>query len=112
MRSDNPTNFYGTYLYDSKEIEAVEAVIRSKSLFRYYGPCLLDKNLEFEEMLREYFGVNHAQTVSSETAALKCALKAINIGDEVIVPSYGFIATTGAVLACGGIPIFCDIDDL
>lgn len=104
--------FYGSDFFQEEEEKAVVEVIRSQSLFRYYGKKLLYKADKFEEDLRKYFNKKYALVVSSGTAAIKCALKAINIqkGDEVIVPAYGFIATAGAVSNVGAVPIFADID--
>ena len=49
---------------------------------------------KFEKKFSEYLNVNFAQAVSSGTAALKCALKALDVkpGDEVITQSFNFIA--------------------
>ncbi len=67
---------------------------------------------EFEERLRRYVGARYAVSVSSGTTALHLALliSGIGPGDEVIVPSFSFIATANAVLYCGARPVFIDID--
>lgn len=67
---------------------------------------------EFEGRLRRYFGVEHAPVVNSGTSALVCALQACGIGngDEVIVPSFTFIATANAVKLVGATPVFADIE--
>lgn len=108
-----PGNYYGSFLIDNEEISEVVEVLKSKSLFRYYGPKVLGKADQFENDFKNFIGSNYALGVSSGTAALKCALKALNIGDgdEVIVPAYGFIATAGAVVSCNATPVFCDVDD-
>ncbi|UVE49761.1 DegT/DnrJ/EryC1/StrS family aminotransferase [Haloferax larsenii] len=66
----------------------------------------------FEEGLESYFEVDHALTVNSGTTALECALRACGIGegDEVIVPSFTFIATANTVRMVGATPIFADIE--
>jgi len=66
----------------------------------------------FEDGLASYFGVDHALTVNSGTTALECALRACNVGDgdEVIVPSFTFIATANAVRMVGATPVFADIE--
>jgi dTDP-4-amino-4,6-dideoxygalactose transaminase len=85
------------------------------NLARYY--CPLDDSLlkgpQFEALAREKFGVGYALGVSSGTAALHCAFVAVGVeaGTEVIVPAIGFIATAGAVVLAGGVPIFCDVDE-
>ncbi|QLK26670.1 DegT/DnrJ/EryC1/StrS family aminotransferase [Natrinema zhouii] len=65
----------------------------------------------FEAGLEEYLGVEHAVTVSSGTTALVAALAAHGVGegDEVIVPSFTFIATANAVRQTGARPVFADI---
>lgn len=88
------------------EIEAVTAVLRTGSLS--LGPKLE----EFENALATYHQMPHAVAVSSGTAALHLAIRALNIGagDEVIVPSFTFIAVANAVLYEKATPIFVDID--
>jgi perosamine synthetase len=67
---------------------------------------------QFEERFAELIGADFALAVSSGTAALHLALKAIGIGpgDEVIVPGYSFVASANSVTFCGANPVFCDID--
>jgi len=93
---------------DDEEIEAVTKVLKSKWLSM--GPV----TQKFEKEFADYLGVKHAFGVSSGTAALHIALKALGIeeGDEVIVPSLTFVATANSVLYCGAKPIFADIISL
>lgn len=67
---------------------------------------------ELEAKLADYVGCNHCVTVANGTDALQLALMAIDLrpGDEVIVPSFSFIATAEAVAILGGVPIFVDVD--
>ncbi|MDO3676793.1 DegT/DnrJ/EryC1/StrS family aminotransferase [Paenibacillus ehimensis] len=108
-----PGHFLGAHLMDEEEINEVLEVMRSKSIFRYYGPQLLGKTDQFEAELARFLEAEHVLAVSSGTAALKTALQALGIGpgDEVIVPAYGFIATANAVVACHAVPVFADIDE-
>jgi perosamine synthetase len=68
---------------------------------------------EFEESFSDYIGVQNSVAVSSGTVALDLALKALGIqhGDEVITPSFTFIATANSILFQGAKPIFADIDE-
>lgn len=66
----------------------------------------------FEDRLEEYLRVEHAVTVNSGTTALESALLAHGVGpgDEVIVPSFTFIATVNVVELVGATPVFADIE--
>ena len=67
---------------------------------------------EFEDSCSKYFGSQYTNTLSSGTASIKCALKALGVqpGDEVITQSFNFIATIEAILDCGATPVICSID--
>ena len=71
------------------------------------------KAKELEKELENTFQVNHAQLVSSGTAAITVALAAAGIGagDEVILPTFTFVASFEAIMMLGAIPILVDIDD-
>ena len=68
---------------------------------------------EFENQLQRFANVRHAVTCGNGTDALALALQAMHLqkGDVVFVPSLTFAATAEAVVLCGGIPFFVDIDD-
>lgn len=70
------------------------------------------RGMEFQKQYAEFCGVKHAIMLNSGTSALHVALAAAEVGpgDEVIVPSYTFIATAAAVLHQNAIPIFADIE--
>lgn len=102
-----------SYLSDAEEMQAVEEVLRSRSLFRYYGPNLLRKTEAFEHKLKQLTGAEYALGVSSGTAALQAGLVGLGVedGDEVIVPAVTFIATVGAVINARAVPVFAEVDD-
>jgi perosamine synthetase len=68
---------------------------------------------EFEKAFASAIGAEHAVAVSSCTTALHLALVVAGIGpgDEVVVPSLSFIATTNAVRYVGAVPVFADVDE-
>jgi perosamine synthetase len=67
---------------------------------------------EFESLLRDYLSVKHVVAVNSGTSALLAALLALELkeGDEVLLPSFTFVASANSVVASGGTPIFVDIN--
>src|SRR5215218_7044312 len=67
---------------------------------------------DFESSLREFLNVKHVVSVNSGTAALHAALLALNIktDDEVLLPSFTFVATANAVVASGAKPVLVDIN--
>ncbi len=68
------------------------------------------RGTEFETNFARWIGAEMAISCNSGTSAVHIAVSALDIGpgDEVIVPSYTFIATSFAVLQAGAIPVFCD----
>lgn len=97
---------YGKQLIDEVDIAAVVETLQSPFLTQ--GP----KVEEFERTVADYVGAKYAVAFSNGTAALHGACYAAGIvdGDEVITTSITFVATSNAVLYCGGTPVFADID--
>ena len=83
--------------------------VRNGKVNYWTGP----KGMEFEEMWRKWIGAKMAISYTNGTAALHIALAALGIGpgDEVIVTSYSFIASSFAVVQAGAIPVFCDVTE-
>ncbi len=92
--------------FTDKEEKAVAIILKSGWVTQ--GP----KVKEFEENFAEYTGAKHACAVSSCTAALFLALKAVGVqdDDEVITVSHSFIATANSIRHLNAIPVFVDID--
>lgn len=67
---------------------------------------------ELEECLRKYLNVKHVITCGNGTDALQIALMSLNLksGDEVICPSFSFIATAEVIALLGFRPVFVDVD--
>jgi dTDP-4-amino-4,6-dideoxygalactose transaminase len=93
---------------EEKAIQAVVDVLRSGKVNYWTGP----KGMEFEKEFARWQGSKYAISVATGTAALHVALAAMGIGpgDEVIVPSYTFIATSFAVVQAGAVPRFADVN--
>jgi dTDP-4-amino-4,6-dideoxygalactose transaminase len=108
-----PLEFPGMHYLDEREIEAVVRVLKSRSLFRYYGIDLQGEVAAFETEFANFIGVEHALAVTSGSAALQTALSALAVGpgQEVIVPAYLWVAVVAAVVNLGAIPVLADIDD-
>ncbi|PCI48062.1 MAG: aminotransferase [Alphaproteobacteria bacterium] len=94
-------------VYEDDEIAAVTQVLKSGKV-NYWGGT---KVKAFEEAFATLCGCEYAVAVANGTLALELALKAIYIapGDEVIVTSRTFFASASAIVAAGGIPVFCDV---
>ncbi len=90
------------------DIDAVVAVLKRGIL---WGPTEREV-LGLQEDFANYIGARHALVVNSGTAALHACVCAAGVeaGHEVITPAYSFWATSQAVLAHHGIPVFVDID--
>ncbi|EJA9823121.1 DegT/DnrJ/EryC1/StrS aminotransferase family protein [Campylobacter coli] len=103
----NFINLQAQYLKYKEEIDSEIASVLSSSSF--IGGAKLN---EFETNLAQYTHVQHAIGCSSGTSALYLALRALDIkqGDEVIVPSFTFIATAEMVALLGAKPVFVDIN--
>lgn len=90
-----------------EELEAVKEAFD----YGYFG--LAYKVNEFENALKEYLGTT-AEVVATNTgtSALHLALSALGIGegDEVIVPSFTFVASVQAVEMCGATPVLCEVE--
>ncbi len=106
----------GNDIIGQEELEQLTEVINAGHVFRYGrldDPNYTRKVYTFEQELALRCGVKHALAVTSGSAALICALRAINLqpGDEIIVPAYTFIATFSSIIFCGGIPVLAEIDE-
>jgi len=65
---------------------------------------------EFEQRLVDFLGVKHCITTCNGTTALMLAIRGLDLGGEVIVPSFTFVATAHALQWQETRPVFCDID--
>jgi len=106
----------GFELFGDAERKEVNDVLESGVLMRYGFDGARNghwKAKELEQELQDNLGVKHAQLTSSGTTALNVALAVLGVGagDEVIMPTFTFVATFESILAAGATPILVDIDD-
>ena len=106
----------GFELFGEKEKKEVLDVLESGILMRYGFDNLRNghfKARDLESEINKRLNVSYSQLASSGTAAISMALAVAGIGagDEVIIPSFTFVASFEAVLLVGAIPIIVDIDD-
>jgi len=97
--------------YSRQSIDIFDVMAVSESLRSDWLTCG-PKITEYEQAFNNYTGSGNAIAVNSGTSALIIALKTvIKPGDEVITSPLTFIATSNAILANGGVPVFVDVDD-
>lgn len=103
----NPIPVYQPAL-EGNELAYVEEAVRSTWIAS--RGRFIDR---FESEFARITGVAHATTVCNGTVALHAALLALGLGpgDEVIVPTFTYVASVNAIRYVGATPVFCDIDD-
>lgn len=89
-----------------EEAEALAEVVASGWIAQ--GPRVA----RFEEAFATAMGVEHAVALANCTAALHLGLVVAGVaeGDDVVVPSFSFVATASAVVHAGAAPVFADVD--
>ncbi|HEV2973391.1 MAG TPA: DegT/DnrJ/EryC1/StrS family aminotransferase [Solirubrobacteraceae bacterium] len=103
--ADEPIPLAKPVLGEAEERAVIE-VLRSGQLS--LGPKLD----QFERKFAERIGAPYASAVSSGTAGLHLALRAVGVepGDEVVTSPFSFVASANAIVYCGATPVFADID--
>lgn len=106
----------GFELFGNEERKEVNDVLDSGILMRYGFDGLRNghwKAKEFESAFAKRMRAAHCQLVSSGTSALTVSLAAAGIGagDEVIMPTFTFVASFESIMALGAVPVLVDIDD-
>ncbi len=106
----------GFELFGEQERKQVQDVLDTGVLMRYGFDGMRKghyKALELEKALAARMQVKHAQLVSSGTSALTVALASAGVGagDEIIMPTFTFVASFESILAIGAVPVLVDIDD-
>jgi len=112
-REPLPLEFPGIHHMGEDEVNAIVELLRSRSLFRYYGVALQKEVEHFEQEFAKSLGVAHALAVTSGTGALETALSALGVGpgQEIIIPAYMWVSVVAAVVNLGAIPVLADIDE-
>ncbi len=106
----------GFELYGNEERKELQDVLDNGVLMRYGFDGMRNghwKAKELEKLIEQKFQVKHAQLTTSGTTALNVALSVLGIGygDEVILPTFTFVASFEAILMAGAIPVFVDVDE-
>lgn len=106
----------GTELFGAEERKEINDVLETGIFFRYNHEAQrkdIWKARDFENEVKKITGAKYAHAVSSGSTAVSCALAAAGVGagDEVIVPPFTYIASVEAVLFCGALPVFAEIDE-
>ena len=106
----------GFELFSDLERKEVNDVLDNGVLMRYGFDGMRKghwKAKELESELQHVFQSKHVQLVSSGTAAVSVALASAGVGagDEVIMPTFTFVASFEAIMMLGAIPVLVDIDD-
>lgn len=106
----------GFELFGDLERQEVKDVLDNGVLMRYGFDGMRNghwKAKALEAELEKQFKTNHVQLVSSGTAAVTVALASAGVGagDEVIMPTFTFVASFEAIMMLGAIPILVDVDD-
>ena len=97
-------------LIGKEEIDEVRSVLLEKSLTSSANAGGR-RVQEFEKLLSSFVKSRYAVAVNSGTAALQAALYTLDLkkGDEVLLPSFTFVATANAIVSVGAKPVFVDI---
>ncbi len=106
----------GFELFGDAERKELNDVLETGILMRYGFEGARKghwKAKELEQAITKTFGCKYAQLTSSGTSALTTALSALSIGygDEVIMPTFTFVASFEAVLNAGAVPVLVDVDE-
>ena len=103
----------GGNLIGDEELALITEVIRSKTLFRHYGPQKPHMVDDFEQSICELVGSRYALGLATGSGAWFCAVAAMDLhpGDEVIIPAFGWITDYSSISLAGAVPVFADVDD-
>lgn len=103
----------GGNLIGEEELALVTEVVKNKTLFRHYGlvqPHMVD---DFKREAAAFIGRNYVLAVSTGSGTYFCTAAACGWGpgDEVVIPTYGWITDYSSVALTSAIPVFAGIDE-
>lgn len=95
--------------FSEKSIKMVSEPLKTGKVNYWTG----DEGVRFEEEWAKWNGAKFAVTTTNGTSALHTAVAALGIGpgDEIVCPSYSFIASSFCILQAGALPVFADVDE-
>jgi dTDP-4-amino-4,6-dideoxygalactose transaminase len=95
--------------FSEKSIQMVSEPLKSGKVNYWTG----EMGMKFEKEWAKWNGAKYAVTTTNGTSALHTAVASLGIGpgDEVICPSYSFIASSFCILQAGALPVFADVDE-
>ncbi|MBN1444536.1 MAG: DegT/DnrJ/EryC1/StrS family aminotransferase [Candidatus Omnitrophica bacterium] len=95
--------------FSEKSIKMVSEPLKTGRVNYWTG----EEGVRFEKEWAKWNGAKYAVTTTNGTSALHTAVAALGIGpgDEIICPSYSFIASSFCVLQAGALPVFADVDE-
>jgi len=104
---------WGPQYYDDKERSQLEEVLESRNPFRFNNPLDKSKVGLFESGCAARMQTKYALAVTSGTAALHCAMAALEVGpgDEVILPAWTWYSCYNTIIMAGALPVFAEIDE-
>ena len=104
---------WGPQYYDDKERSQLEEVLKRRNPFRFNNPLDKSKVALFENGCAARMQTKYALAVTSGTAALHCAMAALEVGpgDEVILPAWTWYSNYNTIVQVGALPVFAEIDD-
>ena len=107
--------YWGPQYYGEEEQQQLKDVLAMRQPFRWYGPGGEPpmKVATFEKEFAKRIGTRYALAVTSGTAALQCAMAALQIGpgDEVLLPAWTWHSCYNAIVLAGALPVFAEIDE-
>lgn len=110
--SPMPSRHIGSNILGQEEENLLIEAIRSKTLFRHYGPGKPHFVHDFEDEFAGIMNSKYALATATGSGSLFCAMRALELppGSEVIIPAFGWITDFNMAVLNGCVPVFCQVD--